>query len=532
MADTQHHEGLSAADAAEGIGASAERPAPSGVARLGIRGISKRYGGIHALEDVSFDIGPGEIHALVGENGAGKSTLVKVITGLVEPDAGQLLLNGEPVSFKSAMEARMAGITAVYQDMKLFPQLDVAENIFMEIQPLRRSRLIDRSAMYEEARRLLGILGVDIDPTMLVSRLSVAEMQFVGMARAISSSDVQLLILDEPTASITPVEADQLFAVVRRLRSHGASILFISHRIEELHGFVDSVTVLRDGLHVGTVAEASVDQAGIVRMMVDRTLQSLYARSLDGRVLGDERLRVEDLTLTGKFEHISFSVRAGEVVTMAGLVGAGRTEIALAIFGITPATAGRIIVNGQELRPSSCRQMLDAGVAYVSEDRDRRGLITTQSIGNNIVLPILDRLARWGFVQTDQERAVAQRHAEDLQIKMTSIDQLVSSLSGGNRQKVVLAKWLAVGPSILILDEPTHGIDVGTKAQVHRIMEDLASRGLAILQISSDLPEVLATSDRILVIREGRLAAEFSRSQASQENVMLAATGASSVPAA
>jgi rhamnose transport system ATP-binding protein len=530
MADTQQHEEQSAA-AREGNSASAEEQAPSGVARLAIRGISKRYAGIHALEDVSFDIAPGEIHALVGENGAGKSTLVKIITGLVQPDAGQLLLNGAPVSFQSAMEARVAGITAVYQDMKLFPQLDVAENIFMEIQPVRRSKLIDRAAMYAEARRLLGILDVDLDPTTAVGRLSVAEMQFVGIARAISS-DVQLLILDEPTASISPVEAERLFAVVRRLRSHGASVLFISHRIEELHGFVDSVTVLRDGKHVGTVPEPTVDQAGIVRMMVNRTLQSLYARGAEVRELGDERLRVEDLTLAGKFENISFSVRAGETVTMAGLVGAGRTEIALSIFGITPITSGRIVVNGRELRPSSCREMLDAGVVYVSEDRDRRGLITTQTIGNNIVLPILDRLARWGFVQAGQERAVAQRHAEDLEIKMTSIDQLVSALSGGNRQKVVLAKWLAVGPSVLILDEPTHGIDVGTKAQVHRIIEGLAERGLAILQISSDLPEVLATSDRILVIREGRLAAEFSRSDATQEKVMFAATGASEVHAA
>lgn len=502
----------------------------SRVARLAIRGISKRYGGIHALEDVSFDIAPGEIHALVGENGAGKSTLVKVITGLVEPDAGRLLLNDVPVSFRSPMAARAAGITAVYQDMKLFPQLDVAENIFTEIYPVRRTGLIDRNAMYRESRRLLAVLGVDLDPRTRISRLSVAEKQFVGMARAIAS-EVQLLILDEPTASITPMEADRLFGVVRRLRNQGASILFISHRIEELHGFVDMVTVLRDGRHVATVPEGSVDQAAIVRMMVNRSLQSLYARSASSHEVGDERLRVEDLALEGKFDHISFAVRAGEVVTMAGLVGAGRTEIALAIFGITPPTGGRVIVNGQEIRASSCGQMLDAGVAYVPEDRDGQGLIIQQSIERNIVLAILDRLTRFGLLQAARERSIAQESADALAIKMSGLDQLVGALSGGNRQKVVLAKWLAVGPSILILDEPTHGIDVGTKAQVHRIIEDLAANGLAILQISSDLPEVLATSDRILVIREGRLSAEFGRDEATEENVMLAATGATQASA-
>jgi rhamnose transport system ATP-binding protein len=509
------------------IGSSADAAGGSvshQTSRLSVRGISKRYGGIHALEDVSFEIRPGEIHALVGENGAGKSTLVKVITGLVEPDAGHLRLNGQLVTFKSPMAARDAGITAMYQDMKLFPQLDVAENIFMELYPVRRTGLIDRNLMYREARRLLGGLGVDLDPHTRVSHLSVAEMQFVGIARAIST-EVQLLILDEPTASITPIEAERLFKVVRHLRNQGASILFISHRIEELHGFVDTVTVLRDGRHVETLPEASADQAAIVRMMVNRSLRSLYARTERSHPVGNERLRVEDLSLEGVFHHISFSVRAGEVVTMAGLVGAGRTEIALAIFGITPPTSGRLLVDGREVHASSCSEMLQAGVAYVPEDRDGRGLITQQPIVQNIVLAILDRLTRFGLMQGNRERDAAQRQADALEIKMADLDQLVGALSGGNRQKVVLAKWLAVGPSILILDEPTHGIDVGTKAQVHRIIEGLAADGLAILQISSDLPEVLATSDRILVIREGRLAAELDRDEATEEKVMLAATG-------
>ncbi len=491
--------------------------------RLRIAGISKSYEGIHALQDVSFDVMPGEIHALVGENGAGKSTLVKIITGLVEPDGGEVFLDGEPVRFATPMDARDAGVGAVYQDPKLFPHLDVAENIFMGIFPRGKARTIDRRGMYTETERLLDELDVDLRPTALVAGLSVAELQFVGIARTLTKS-LDLLILDEPTAALTPTEADRLFAIVRSLRDRGTSVIFISHRLEELHGFVDSVTVLRDGHHVQTGRIENLTQAEIVRLMVGRSLQNLYRRAGDGVQLGEELLRVEGLSLPGAFRDITFGVRAGEVVTLAGLVGAGRTEIAQAIFGIAPAESGRVWVEGQEVKIENARQMLSLGVAYLPEDRDGQGLVTEFSIEHNITLPIVRRLSRLGFIRRRAEREVATDISAGLDVRMKSVDQVVNALSGGNRQKVVIGKWLAAKPRVLILDEPTHGIDVGTKAQVHDLIAELAGSGLAILAISSDLPEVLAISSRILVINEGLLVAEFPGEGTTQEEVITAAT--------
>ena len=466
---------------------------------------------------------PGEIHALVGENGAGKSTLVKIITGLIEPDGGQILLDGKPVQFATPMDARDAGVGAVYQDPKLFPHLDVAENIFMGIFPRGAGPTIDRRGMYAETERLLGELDVDLSPTALVAGLSVAELQFVGIARTLTKQ-LDLLILDEPTAALTPTEAERLFAIVRSLRDRGTSVIFISHRLEELPGLVDSVTVLRDGRHVQTAGIEQMTQAELVRLMVGRSLESLYRRSDDGIELGDELLRVEGLSLPGAFRDISFSIRAGEVVTLAGLVGAGRTEIAQAIFGIAPAESGSVWVDGQQVKVENARQMLGLGVAYLPEDRDGQGLVTQFSIEHNITLPIVRRLSRLGFVRRRAERVVANEIASELEVRMSSVEQAVDALSGGNRQKVVIGKWLAAKPRVLILDEPTHGIDVGTKAQVHELIAGLAAGGLAILAISSDLPEVLAISSRILVINEGLLVAEFPGAGTTQEEVITAAT--------
>jgi rhamnose transport system ATP-binding protein len=494
-----------------------------GTPRLTIRGISKAYEGIHALDDVSFTVAPAEIHALVGENGAGKSTLVRVITGLVAPDSGEILLDGSPVAFSTPMEARSAGVSAVYQDPKLFPHLDVAENIFMGIFPVATGRVIDRRRTYAEATRLLDELGIDLDPRAIVAGLSVAELQFVGIARALTR-DLRLLILDEPTAALTPAESDRLFSVARGLRDRGTSIVFISHRLEELSGFVDTVTVLRDGRHVTTAPMATLSEQDIVRLMVGRSLANLYRRAEGNLELGAERLRVEALTLSGAYRDISFSVRGGEIVTLAGLVGAGRSEIAQAVFGIAPAESGHVWIDGVEVVPSSVPRMLGLGVAYLPEDRDGQGLVTQFSIADNMTLPIIGRLSRLGFLQRARERAIASQLATDLQVKMANLDQVVAALSGGNRQKVVLGKWLATNPGVLILDEPTHGIDVGTKAQVHELITALARRGLAILVISSDLPEVLAISDRILVIADGFLTAEFAGGEVDQEQVMLAAT--------
>src|SRR5882724_1981268 len=512
-------------------GASASRrtcwpDAAMTVARLSLVGINKSFGGIEAVRDVAFDVAPGTIHALVGENGAGKSTLVKIITGLQPADAGEIRLDGVPARFRTPMEARAAGVVAVYQDPKLFPHLDVAENIFMGIHPLSRLGVVDRRQMYQRARDLLRALDVELDPYALVAGLSLGEMQFVEFARAMAEGAERLLILDEPTAALTPDETARLFRVVRRLRDRGAAVIFISHRLEELSGLVDVVTVLRDGRHIATAPAATLDRAGVVRLMVGRSLDQLYPESPGGarRALGAELLRVEGLGQEGVFDDISFNLRAGEIVGLAGLVGAGRSEIAQTIFGVTPPTAGRVIVDGRAVRVRDPRQMLGLGIAYLPEDRDGEGLITTLSIVKNLVLPIVDRLAWHGLLRPGREHAETRRFADRLQIKAASLEQAVSALSGGNRQKVVLGKWLAMGPRVLILDEPTHGIDVGTKAQVHQIIDRLAADGIAILMISSDLPEVLRMSDRILVIADGRLTGEFGRDEATQEVVMTAAT--------
>jgi rhamnose transport system ATP-binding protein len=497
--------------------------------RLSLVGISKSFGGIQAVQDVAFDVAPATIHALVGENGAGKSTLVKIITGLQPADAGEIRLDGVPVRFRTPMEARAAGVVAVYQDPKLFPHLDVAENIFMGIHPLSRLGVVDRRQMYQRARELLATLDVELDPTALVAGLSLGEVQFVEFARAMAEGAERLLILDEPTAALTPDETARLFRVVRRLRDRGAAVIFISHRLEELAGLVGFVTVLRDGRHIATAPAATLDRTGVVRLMVGRSLDQLYphdpeSASRRGREFGAERLRVEGLGQEGVFDDISFGLRAGEIVGLAGLVGAGRSEIAQTIFGATPPTAGRVFIDGRAVAVRNPRQMLGLGVAYLPEDRDGEGLITGLSIVKNLVLPIIDRLAWHGVLRPGRERAETRAFADRLQIKAASLEQAVSALSGGNRQKVVLGKWLAMGPRVLILDEPTHGIDVGTKAQVHQIIDRLAADGIAILMISSDLPEVLRMSDRILVVADGRLTGAFGRDEATQEVVMTAAT--------
>jgi rhamnose transport system ATP-binding protein len=508
-------------------------PVASVAPRLSVSGLTKSFGGIHALRDVSFDIAPGEIHALLGENGAGKSTLVKIVSGLQLADRGEIALDGEPREFRTPMEARRAGVVAVYQDPKLFPHLDVAENIFMGVQPLHRMRTIDHRRMYERADALLRELEAGLDPTTTVAGLSIGEMQFVEFARAMADGVDRLLFLDEPTAALTPSETERLFRVVRRLRNRGTSVVFISHRLEELSGLVDTVTVLRDGQHVTTRPAAELDQTAVVRLMVGRSLEELYPRDsgvalpeieTTARPRGVARLSVRDLGLRGVFEGISFEIYAGEIVAMAGLVGAGRSEIAQTIFGVTPPTTGQVLLDGQLVTITSPRQMLTLGVAYLPEDRDGEGLIPRLSIMRNLIMPIMGRLARFGLVRPARERAVSERYASDLQIKAQTVDQAVATLSGGNRQKVVLGKWLATNPSVLILDEPTHGIDVGTKAQVHAIVRSLADRGLAILVISSDLPEVLRMGDRVIVVANGRLTATFTRAEATQESVMSAAT--------
>jgi rhamnose transport system ATP-binding protein len=489
--------------------------------RLWVRGLSKRFEAVRALTAASLEIQPGSIHALVGENGAGKSTVVKIITGLEVADEGSLLLDGHEVLFASPMDARSAGVTAVYQDPKLFPHLDVAENLLMGIQPTNfRGLRVDRRAMYRQASELLARIGVNIDTHSLAVGLSAAELLFVEIARALSA-DVRLLILDEPTAALTPAEADQLFSVVRDLRDDGASILLITHRLEELDGLADTVTVLRDGTDVASMPMAETERAEIVQLMVGRTLAAEGRRTTG--IVGEERLSVTDLTSVGTFDSVSFSIREGEIVGMAGLVGSGRSEIAQAVFGIAPYDSGTVRVDGETVLVRDPIQMVSLGVAYVPEDRDAQGLVTSFSITDNVALPLLRTLSRLGLRSRGRERGISEQYADEMAIKAPNVDTPTSSLSGGNRQKTLLAKWLATKPRVLILDEPTHGIDVGSKAEVHAIIRDLAAQGMAILMISSDLPEVLLLSDRILVIADGRLVAEIPGSDATQESVMSAA---------
>ncbi len=490
--------------------------------RLTLNGVSKSFGPVKAVKNVSFSVAPGSVHALVGENGAGKSTLVKMITGMERPDVGDIYLNGKLCHFATPIEARAAGITAVYQDPKLFPHLDVAENIYMGIYPKNKYGMVDKRTMYQEARRRLEELGADIDPHSPLAGRTVAEIQFVEIVRAMCA-DLKLLFLDEPTASLTPAEADRFFTVVESLTAKGVSVVFISHRLQEIKRICDSITVLRDGEHIHTGPAADLTEHDMVQLMVGRDLSSLFVR-VEAPISEDPVFQVRNLSLDGVFEDVSFDIHGGEVVGMAGLIGAGRTEIAETIFGIRKPSSGTVIVDGLETKPRSVRQMMKLGVAYIPEDRDLNGIITPMGVSNNICLAALNRVASAGFVRHGVENAFASKYAEDFEIKTAGIDAPVSSLSGGNRQKVVLAKWLATVPKVLILDEPTHGIDVGTKSQVHQRVSELASAGFPVLLISSDLPEILGMSDRVLVVAGGKIVAEFTKDAATQENIMAAAS--------
>ncbi|NNJ11470.1 sugar ABC transporter ATP-binding protein [Chloroflexales bacterium ZM16-3] len=485
------------------------------------RGLSKAFGGVHALRDVRLAARAGEVLALLGENGAGKSTLIKIITGVYQPDAGEILLDGRPARFTDTRAALDQGVAAIYQEPSLFPDLDVAENIFVGRQPIRAGR-VDWRTMYEEAGALLRRLGVRLDPRIKARELSVAQMQMVEIARAISVN-ARVLIMDEPTSSLTQGEVEELFVIVRQLRDSGAAIIFISHRLEELFALADRVTVLRDGAYVDTRPLAGVTTEDLIRLMVGRDLAELFPKQ--HVAAGELALEVEGLGLPGRFSDVSFELRRGEIVGMAGLVGAGRTEVAEALFGVMPAASGHIRIDGHEVTVSGPEQAMALGIGYVPEDRKQHGLVLAMSIAQNITLPTLRRFARMGWLSGAAERRSAAEDATRLEVKMSSLDQPASQLSGGNQQKVVLAKWLSTNPQVLILDEPTRGIDVGTKAAVHQLMSQLAAEGIAILMISSELPEILGMSDRILVMREGQISGRFSRAEATQERLMAAATG-------
>jgi len=488
---------------------------------LQMTNISKNFAGVHALRGVSFDLKPSEVHAMLGENGAGKSTLVKIITGVHQPDSGEIFIEGIPVHFADTHESRQAGIAAIYQELSLFPDLNVAENIFVGRQPSSAGGRINWRKLYNEAEQLLASLNVHLDLKQKARNLSIAQQQMVEIARAFSIN-ARILLMDEPTSSLTLNEVDELFTLVRRLRADGKSIIFISHRLEELFELADRVTVLRDGAYVGTRPVKDVTRDELIRMMVGRTISNLYPKQ--EVKTGEVVLKVEALTQPGIFEDISFELHKGEILGMSGLVGAGRTDVACAIFGVTPAASGSIEVEGRRVKIDSPQQAIDLGLAYVPEDRQKYGLIPEMNIVANISLPVLQEYARQGWLQDKAERTAAFNSARTLELRANNIWQKARELSGGNQQKIVLAKWLSTKPRIFILDEPTRGIDVGTKAAVHALMSKLAAEGMAILMISSELPEILGMSDRIIVMHEGHITAQFRRAEATQEKIIAAAT--------
>jgi len=492
-----------------------------------LEGVTKRFGGVVAVEGVDFELRPGEVHALVGENGAGKSTLMKVADGLYAPDEGMLEVGGETVSFSSPRDAEAAGIAMIPQELDLFPELSVAENLFVGRKRPRKSwGGLDWDAMQDEARKRLDSLGVSIDVTSTVKRLSAANQQVVAIARALVG-EARAVIMDEPTSSLTGREVRQLFSIIEDLTAEGVGVVYISHRLEEVFEIADRVTVLRDGHHIKTAPAEDLDAGELVRLMVGRPLNELFTRSESSP--GEVALEVRGLTRAGEFEDVDLTLRRGEILGLAGLVGAGRTELAQSIFGIRPAESGEVLVEGEEVRIRSPRAAMERGIFYVPEERRSQGLILPFSIKNNITLSILDRISRFGFVPRS-ERQTADRFAKELSIRGAKVSDPVGRLSGGNQQKVVVAKSLAREPGILLLDEPTRGVDVGAKSEIYRLMDSLAKEGKAVLLISSELEEVLSMADRVLVMREGRISGEFDREEATQENVMTAATGGRSRP--
>jgi len=497
-------------------------PVPERTPVLALEGVSKSFGAVRALRDVSLRLYAGEAHALAGENGAGKSTLIKTLAGVHRPDTGTVLIDGEPVVLHGPADARDAGVAVIYQEPTLFPDLSVAENIYVGRQPRRSLGRVDHRAVREAAAALFARLGVDLDPDRPARGLSIADQQLVEIAKALSF-DARVLIMDEPTAALTGSEVARLFGVVRALREAGAAVLFISHRLEEVFALCQRVTTLRDGAWIATEPVDGLTEDDLVRRMVGRDLDELYPKQQ--AQLGEVALSVRRLTREGVFTDVSFEVRHGEIVALAGLVGAGRSEVARAVFGVDRWDAGEVEVDGRRLRPGAPSLAMAAGLALVPEDRRAQGLVMDMSIDRNINLTGLRATSRAGLMNRAAERSRAVDWAVRLQVKFSRLADLVGTLSGGNQQKVVLAKWLSTNPRVLVVDEPTRGIDVGTKAEVHRLLSQLAADGLAVLMISSDLPEVLGMADRVLVMHEGRLTAEIARADATEESVMAAATG-------
>lgn len=489
---------------------------------LQIAGAAKRFGGVHALIDANLTLYAGEIHALLGENGAGKSTLLKSLAGVHQLDAGSIRLFGRDFNVSGTRGSQDQGIAVIYQEPSLFPDLTLAENVFVGRQ-LGKGLKVDWHEMNRRAGELFVRLGVPLDPSRRARGLSIADQQIVEIAKALSLN-AKVIVMDEPTAALSGSETERLFGVARSLRNEGAALVFVSHRLDEVMELCHRVTVLRDGATVATAAISEVDIDQIVKWMVGREVSELFPKVASN--IGETILKVEGLSREGQFDDISFDVKSGEIVGVAGLVGSGRSEVVRAIFGVDKYDSGSVEFLGEKLKRNSPGEAMQRGIAFVPEDRRQQGLFMPISILKNISITMLKTLSNFGLVSRSQELAEGEEWSRKLQIKFNSIIDSVDRLSGGNQQKVVLAKWLSTQPRLLIIDEPTRGIDVGTKSEVHRFISEQASRGLGILMISSELPEVLGMADKVLVMREGRLVGRFSAKDATPENVIAAASGA------
>ena len=493
---------------------------------LKMENITKTFSGVTVLVDVCFEVRPGEVHALIGENGAGKSTLMKIVTGSYEADRGQVFWKGQPVEIKTPHQAHDLGINIVHQELMLVPQLSIGENVFLGRHPVVSgfSRWVRWSDINKQAKGLLEGLGHPLDPKRMVGELSIAEQQLVEIARALAFS-AELIIMDEPTSPLSEHETTRLFQTISQLKARGVSIVYISHRLKEIHLVADRVTVLRDGRHIATrpIAETTTDH--LVRYMVGREISEQFSEN-KSRVAGEEALRVEGLTASGKFADISMSVRRGEIVGLAGLVGAGRTELVETLFGAGEAESGKVYLDGQAVTIKTPMDAVRHRLALVADDRKAKGLVLGGSVRFNIALAAPRKFARYGlFLDTAREKDVAKDMARELHLKPPNVEQQVMYLSGGGQQKVVLAKWLSADSKVFILDEPTRGIDVGSKAEIYDLIRRLAERGVAILLVSSELEEILHLSDRILVMHRGRISGELRREEATEELIMQLATG-------
>jgi len=487
-----------------------------------MRGIVKDFPGVRALDHVDFALRKGEVHALVGENGAGKTTLAKILAGVLRPDAGMLTINGERIEIHNPRVAQRMGISMVFQELNLVPCLTVAQNLFLAHEPARLNTWVDMAQLHIESQKVLSAIGLDIDPQTRLRELSLAQQQMVAIARALSFNP-RILILDEPTSSLTKREIDELFTILTNLKAKGVGILYISHRLEEVFQVADKITVLRDGRMVSTADADSTNINTVVALMVGRQISEMYPKEV--AEIGEELVRVVGLNKAGVCSDVDLVVRKGEIVGLYGLVGSGRTEMARLIFGLDTYDSGEVFIFGRKIHRPLPPDLAMEGVGFVPEDRKKEGLCIVRPVKENIVRASWQRLFPWGFVSTRRETKIARQFIEMLSIVTPSADRPVVFLSGGNQQKVVLAQWMCAGSRFLILDEPTRGIDIGAKVEVYRIMNDLAKQGTGILMISSELPEILGMSDRIYVMREGRIVAEFTRGQANAERIVSCALG-------